>query len=153
MKEINELLQRLKKEKERYKELLQPPISSNELTTLRNNFSEELEDEYIKILTFTNGFDNDGVVLYASFRGLINGYKDRFIDGIIEANKTWHEESEKNKFIFYAESELYLFFKCIVNGHFYCVYRDDIKTTIFKTEDKNYFFASIIRLSLGESIE
>ncbi len=157
MKNIERLLELLKIETEKCKEFLQEPLKEEELQSLKHRFEKtmcsKLDEYYLKILSITNGIDNNGVVLYASETKEIKGYNDRFIEGIIEANDIWHEDIYKKNLIFYAESELYLFYQNTFNNLFYCVYRDDFSDIVFKTKNANVFFQKIINLSLGNDIE
>ncbi len=157
MKNIKYLLELLKIETEKYKEFLQEPLQEEELQFLKYKFEKtmynKLDEYYLNILSITNGIDNDGVVLYASETKEIKGYNDRFIEGIIEANNIWHEDIYKKNLIFYAESELYLFYQNTFNNVFYCVYRDDFSNIVFETKNANIFFQKIISLSLGNDIE
>ena len=157
MERITNLISALKSEKEKYGEFSQFPASKEEIIELQklivSKYNIELDDIYLNILTITNGFDNDGVVLYSSKTSVIVGYDDRYIEGIVTANEIWHEDNEKSNFLFYAESDMYLFYANILNKQFYIVSRDDLQYIVLQTSNSEDFFSKIIELSLGVSIE
>ncbi len=157
MKNIKYLLEELKQETTKYGEKIQTPLKQSEIDILKNNFKsnfkKNIDEYYLVILSITDGFDNNGVVLYASKTQKIEGYDDRFIDGLLEANALWHKDIDKVSYIFYAESEMYLFFQDIQTDVFSCVSRDNLENIIFQTKSSKSFFENIINLSLGNSIE
>lgn len=157
MKTIDELLNALKTQNEKYGDLLQTAASQDQCLQLskrvKDEFNLSISEVYIYLLQYTNGFDNDGVVLYSTEKSLINGYDDRYIDGILEANKSWHRNTEMKDFLFYAESEQYLFVQSLENSSLSYRPRDDFDTIIYKAKNDKEFFEIIIKLALGENIE
>lgn len=157
MKTIDELLIAVKTQNEKYGDLLQTGASQSQCLQLAEKVKEEfnlnISEVYTYILQYTNGFDNDGVVLYSTEKSLLNGYDDRYIDGLLEANESWHRNAGMKDFLFYAESELYLFVQSLENSSLSYRPRDDFDTIIYTAENDKEFFKIIIKLALGENIE
>lgn len=157
MKIIDALLSALKMQSEKYGDLLQTGASEAQclqlMEKIKKEFNIDISEVYTCILSYTNGFDHDGVVLYSLEKSLLNGYDDRYIDGIAEANESWHRNIEMRDFLFYAESELYLFVQSLEDSSLSYRPRDDFNTIIYVIENDEEFFELIIRLALGENIE
>jgi hypothetical protein len=68
----------------------QPACPESEIEALSDKYRRvlgmELPQEYKELLRRVNGFDWNGMVIYASRRGRLQGYTDRMIEGLIEAN-------------------------------------------------------------------
>jgi len=88
--------------------------------------------------------------VYGSKKSLIEGYPDRHIPGLMDANEDWQYFSG---FIFYADSDLYLFVQSLSEKTFSYRARDDFDRAIFTTASDGLFFEIILRLALGENIE
>ena len=116
-------------------------------------FKFNIPSVFVNILEITNGIDNNGTVLYATERTLINGYEDRYIDGLLEANEEWHTSTDFAAYIFYADSEQYLFVQNIQTKLFSFHPRDDFERMLFSTTDEELFFQIILECALGQDIE
>ncbi len=64
------------------------------------NLNFALDKGYLDFLSFTNGLDYDGLVIYG-----INRYQDEnvFIEGFVEANQEYRQELALLDYIFYGD--------------------------------------------------
>lgn len=94
---------------------VQPSATETEIQQLRMRARKELgfeiPEEYCALLRKTNGFDFNGLAVYASRTIPIAGYADRFIQGFVEANLAWRAANDEADFVAFAESgvSLYVF--------------------------------------------
>jgi hypothetical protein len=92
-----DLLKRVAEEQLRFGSTPQPPCTPQQLqmvvTRARQELHCALPQEYLDFLEVTNGFDWNGVVIYACERTPIAAHPDRFIDGIIESNQGFRDDS------------------------------------------------------------
>lgn len=143
MEKINLLLDRIEKQNLSYGDKIQPPARSRSIEYLENvvvqKFKIQLSATYKEILLKTDGIDNDGVVLYSSEKSLIVGYKDRYIDGFIEANEEWQSNKNFADYLFYADSDMYLFVQSLNDKTFSYRPRDRFEDIVFSTGDENLF--------------
>ncbi|UIR57811.1 YrhA family protein [Sphingobacterium sp. SRCM116780] len=157
METIKSLIEKIKDQNLKYGDEIQLPAVSFDLEKLKSLFIQlfkfEIPTTFVKILEITNGIDNNGTVLYATMRALINGYEDRYIDGIFEANEEWHTNAYFAEYIFYADSEQYLFVQNIQSKLFSFHPRDNFETNLFSTTNEELFFQIILECALGEDIE
>ncbi|MBB1150795.1 hypothetical protein H4K35_11830 [Myroides sp. NP-2] len=157
MKKINELINDLVKVKNKYNEVIQPSVSNKQLGELDKLFTEQfsvnLSEIYKNILQITNGFNENGVFLYGSETALIIGYDDVFLSGIIDSNLNWHTNEDFAKFIFYADSDLYLFVQEIETKVFSFRPRDNFDEVLLETTDDELFFQIILECALEGGIE
>jgi hypothetical protein len=107
------LLKRIAREKEQYGLKLQPPCDQSSRMSLRDQVSAELSkhlpDDYVSFLEKTDGLDHDGLVFYGSHPAPIEGYRDRRIDGLIEANHSLGDVKGLQNYLVIGESEDLLF--------------------------------------------
>ncbi len=158
MKSIKELIKEIEKEQKEYGENIQCPAKKEDIYTLQKEVEDEfdftLDKVYTKILEVVNGIDSDGTILYATERCLLEGYSDRYIDGLIDANKIWHEDLHKKTFLVYAESDMYLFFQTIEKNSKFCIVpRDSFDCTVYQTTNSIDFFTKILESCLGRYVE
>ncbi|MDR2906097.1 MAG: YrhA family protein [Helicobacteraceae bacterium] len=148
------LLEGLRKAREKYGDSPQKPATSKEVEKLNKavmeNFNIELSPVYKSILLKTNGFNENGVFLYGSETNLIAGYSDRYLEGIMEANEIWREDDDFSNYLFYAESDLYLFAQSLKDQLYSCRARDSFDDVIFETNDDNDFFEKIFKLAFDD---
>ncbi len=153
-KEIKFLIEQLREISEQYGDSLQKSASNKNIEHLNNTIKEmfkiELSPVYQSILLKINGFNENGVFLYGSETNLIQGYSDRYLDGILEANEIWHENDDFSNYLFYAESDLYLFVQSFKNKLYSCHARDSFDDPIFETNDDYEFFEKIFRLAIDD---
>ncbi|MBD8082515.1 YrhA family protein [Chryseobacterium caseinilyticum] len=130
----------------KYGDEIHLPASVLDIENLQSVFTKifklDLPTTFANILKITNGSDNNGTVMYSASRILISGYDDRYIDGIIEANEEWHTNTDFAKYVFYADSEQYLFVQNLQTKLFSFHPRDRFETTLFETTDEELFFKS-----------
>lgn len=154
MKNLENLITKIREQNHKYGDELQQPASSEELDSLERQvnqvFSVNLPPAYIYLLLQTDGLDNDGIVLYSSKKSLIQGYSDRYIPGLLEANEDWQDFSG---YLFYADSDMYLFVQSMTDKTFSYRSRERFDEVIFSTMDDVLFFEIILKLALGENIE
>lgn len=109
----DELLAKVAERKHGYEEALQPPCGAAAISSLRRDVISNLEctlpDEYCRFLAFTNGLDWNGLVVYGSERAPIVGYKDRFIEGFVQANLDLRESGLLNDRLVFAEDGVALY--------------------------------------------
>jgi hypothetical protein len=91
-----ELLRRVAEEQRPFGSSLQPPATEDQLRLLseraRANLNAELPTEYFDFLRLTNGFDWNGVVIFASDIVPIASHPDRSITGIVEMNLNYRDD-------------------------------------------------------------
>ncbi|SKA52336.1 YrhA family protein [Photobacterium toruni] len=90
---------------------LLPPASKEDIENLKlrmkNTFDMELSNDYLRLLSLSDGFSVNGFNLYGS-KIFSNGY---FINGLWDANQEFREEPSLNKYIAYGdESSMRLVF-------------------------------------------
>src|SRR5215831_5595949 len=93
---------------------LQPPCTEQGLAELqakaKAELSAELPDEYLHFLRITDGLNWNGVYIYPSHKALLVGYRDLYIDGFVEMNQFWREETDQEgNYLFYADADLDLY--------------------------------------------
>ena len=92
---------------------VQPPATETEVQHLRTRARQELgfeiPEEYCTLLRRTNGFDFNGLAVYACRTIPIAGHSDRFIEGFVEANLAWRAANDEADFVAFAESGLSLY--------------------------------------------
>jgi hypothetical protein len=92
-----ELLRRVADEQRQFGSELQPPATEDQLQLLRDRARAELHaefpTEYLEFLRLTNGFDWNGVVIYASDTVPIARHPDRTITGVVEMNLNYRDDS------------------------------------------------------------
>lgn len=110
---ISILLKNVSSEKENYGLKMQPPCEECSLLRLkeqvRKEFDAELPDDYSRFLAGTNGMDHNGIVIYGSETSQIEGFDDRLIDGLIDANKTHRDIDSLKDFLVVGMSDDRLF--------------------------------------------
>lgn len=109
----DELLQNIRAQATSYGEVLQPPCSAGSIELLRTRVQKELgvelPEEYVQFLKKVNGLDWNGLVVYASERSQIVGYRDRFIEGVVEGNLSYRALDSMNDFLVFGEDGVALY--------------------------------------------
>ncbi|QIH34540.1 YrhA family protein [Sphingobacterium sp. DR205] len=125
------------------------PITETQFFELKNYFESLYESGiskfYKEILYLSNGLNFNGLFLY--------GICDKSNLNLIEANEEWHTNKDFAEYIFYADSEQYLFVQNLQTKLFSFHPRDRFETTLFETTDDELFFQIILECALGEDIE
>jgi hypothetical protein len=154
MEIIKSLIKQLREVKEQYGDSLQTSATNANVEGLSNAVMEKFQIEpspvYKSILLKTNGFNENGVFLYGSKTDLIQGYSDRDLAGILEANEIWHETDDFADYLFYAESDLYVFVQSFESKTYLCYARDSFDDPVFETDDDIEFFENIFRLAVDD---
>jgi hypothetical protein len=151
---FSQLIKQLKHQRETYGGKLQMSAKQSEIERLsiaiRDKYNIDLAISYKSILSETNGFNENGVFLYGTKTSLIEGYSDRYLDGLLEANQGWHHDKDFSQYLFYADSDMYLFCQSleIKTLQYSCRARDCFDEIIFETRDENRFFEKIFELAL-----
>lgn len=153
---LESLIGQLKDVQERYGGFLQKPASNESVERLcgvvKERFGTELSPVYRSILLRTDGFNENGVYLYGSETALLQGRSDLHLGGLMEQNEIWHWMSDDiSKYLFYADSDLYVFGQSLETGSFVCFAKDCIGDyLIFETDSDSDFFERIFRLAVDD---
>lgn len=110
-----------------------------------NRYSKRLPNTYLFILSLTNGINFNGLFFY--------GNSENPAMDFMASNDAWHKNSNFAQYIFYADSEMYLFTQSLNDNLFSYRYRDDFDTIIYSTTDDKEFFEIILKCALGEDVE
>ena len=149
MKSILALIEKINSIKKEIGYKVEAPISDLELSKFINQFNNKYgfapPRVYLQVLALSNGINFNGTFFY----GVTESSNLDFID----SNLNWESDFEFKKFIFYADSEQYLFVQSLQNKLFSFHPRDRFETTIFETTDEELFFQIILECALGEDIE
>ncbi len=153
---MDKLMKELELQNAKYGDKIQTPANKKQVEQLQNSilslYGIELSQTYIDILLQTNGFDNNGVVLYATEDSLLQGYDDRHIDGFVKANRMWHSDPVFEGYLFYAETETFLCVQSMCDKTFSVRDRDNFSEIIFTTSNPTLFFELILQLALGKDV-
>ena len=86
---------------------------------------------------------------------MIQGYPDRYLGGLVEENENWHGfDDDFSKYLFYADSDLYLFGQSIENNLFTCYAKESFGDyLIFETGNDREFFEKIFRLAIDDDFQ
>ena len=150
------LIEQLRVTHEKYGNSLQSAATNEDIERLCNavkeRFEIELSSVYQSILLHTNGFNENGVFLYGSKTALIRGYSDRFLGGLLEENENWHGiMDDLSKYLFYADSDIYIFGQSLENNLFTCYAKESFGDyLIFETDSDSVFFEKILRLAIDD---
>jgi len=103
-------LDQISAKREEYGRSLQPACSTRELADLETRARKELGIDipagYAQFLCQQNGFNWNGLFIYASKTVPIVGYTDRFIEGFIDANLDFRSGGWENDLILFGDSNL-----------------------------------------------
>ncbi|MTG99455.1 MULTISPECIES: YrhA family protein [Myroides] len=108
-------------------------------------FSISVPNSLKEILQISNGLNYDGVFLY--------GLSEKVNLNLIEVNLNWHTDEDFAKFIFYADTDLYLFVQEIETKVFSFRPRDNFDEVLLETTDDELFFQIILECALEGGIE
>lgn len=154
--EISNLLGIMRKRKQDRQRYMQYPATREETDelcrTTKKRYDMELSSVYRSILLTTNGFRENGVVLYGTETRLLEGYKeDMYVEGFLEANEEWKHNIDLANHIVYAESDTYLFAQSSRTGLFSCHTRGDFEESLlWETPNDTFFFETILKLSVDD---
>jgi hypothetical protein len=131
---------------------LQPACPEARIIALRveakSKLSAEIPDEYADFLRITDGLNWNGVFIYASHRALLVGHRDLYINGFVEMNEIWREETDPDgNYLFYADADLDLYGYNLERSRYELVTKDsgDIETTY---DSFNEMLAAALRYSV-----
>jgi hypothetical protein len=145
------LTDKLRKTRLKYESDIQLPATNEGIEKLvaivKEKYKIDLSDVYKLILSETDGFNENGVFLYGSDTKLIKDYSDRFINGLLQANTLWHKTEEFSQYLFYAESDLYVFVQSIKDKTYSCRVRDNFDELI-STYKEDKFFETVFNLAV-----
>lgn len=92
---------------------MQSPASDGDIYELidkvKKYYKIDLPIDYIEFLKLNDGLVFSGLFVYGSKTQKIVGYKDRFLLGLVEANKLWRENEENRQYVFFADDDLSLY--------------------------------------------
>ena len=105
---LQKILAQIEKERSVYNESMQSKCLIEKIKNLQKVFfgvsKMELPTGYLDFLQIMDGLDWNGVTIYASKTSLIDGYSDRYIQGVIEANSIYSKFKFHKDLIFLGES-------------------------------------------------
>lgn len=149
MKSILALIEKINSIKKEIGYKVEAPISDLELSKLIDEFNNKYgfapSKVYLQILALSNGINFNGTFFY----GVTESNNLDFMD----SNLNWESDFEFKKFIFYADSEQYLFVQNIQSKLYSFHSRDNFESMLFSTTDEALFFQIILECALGEDIE
>ncbi len=151
--DISSLLDLMRKRKQDRLRYMQYPATKDEIDVLfriiRHEYGIELSPVYKTILLATNGFRENGVVLYGTETRLLEGYKeDMYVEGFQEANENWKHNVDFENHIVYAESDTYIFAQSSQTNLYSCHAQGDFEESLlWETPNDNFFFEMILRLA------
>jgi hypothetical protein len=100
------IVKAIAEEKKNYGLKMQDPCPEGAVAKLRklvkDEFGAELSADYCLLLKKTNGLDHNGIVFYAGETTPIAGYKDRFIEGFMEANRGFRDIERMKRYLVYG---------------------------------------------------
>lgn len=114
---------------------MQSPCLPDQMRQFLDKAKKELQVEipqaYIRFLQVHNGFNWNGLTIYATEKVPIVGYADRFIDGCVEANLIRRDYNEWKHFLIFGETgdEDY----CLDVSTLQYVIVDSVSTNILET--------------------
>lgn len=155
MSNVEILTEKIKQEINDLGGSLYPMVPLDELKQLANHikakYDIDLPDGYKKILGIMDGFNFDGVFLYRG--NLTATYNSKNLQNILESNEEWQSSEDFENYLFYADSDMYLFVQSLEDKSFSYRPRDSFDHVIYSTTNDELFFEIILKLALGENIE
>src|SRR5262245_474793 len=117
-----ELLERVAEEQRRFGSELQPPATEEQIRRLEERAARdlkvELPDEYLNFLRRTNGFDWNGVVVFASESVPITAHPDRSIPAGVEMNLGYRDDSRFSDLVVLGSNGMDLYTYRISTGKY-----------------------------------
>jgi len=108
-----QLLDQISAKHKQYGEHLQPACGAQEVEDLETRARRELGIDipagYAQFLRQQNGFNWNGLFIYASKTVPIIGHKDSFIHGFVDVNQWFRDEEWKKEFVVFGSSSLDLY--------------------------------------------
>lgn len=154
--EIKSLLGAMRKKKQDRLRYMQYPATVEEVDTLcravKKQYDMELSAVYQSILLATNGFRENGVILYGTETRLLEGYKeDMFVEGFLEANEEWKHNIDFANHLVYAESDTYLFAQSAQSKLYSCHKQGDFEESfLWEIANDDFFFETILKLAVDD---
>lgn len=152
--DIDSLLGQMRKRKQDRLRYMQYPAAKDEVDMLfriiKHKYGMELSPVYKCILLATNGFRENGVVLYGTETRLLEGYKeDMYVEGFQEANENWKHNIDFANHIVYAESDTYIFAQSTLTNLYSCHTQGDFEESLlWETPNDNFFFETVLKLAV-----
>jgi hypothetical protein len=130
-----ELLERLATEQRQAGSAPQPPCTEEELQRLvehaRQKLRIDLPAGYLDFLRLTNGFDWNGVVIYAAGTTPIAGHPDRIIPDVVEMNLNYREDPRFADLLVIGSNGMDLY-TCRISQDVYEIY-DEVPHELLET--------------------
>ena len=108
-----QILDQISAQNRTYGERLQPACSVKDLADLQVQARKELGIDippgYAEFLRQHDGFDWNGLLIFASKTVPIIGYTDKFIEGFVDWNLGFRSDEWKNEFVVFGDSGLDLY--------------------------------------------
>lgn len=110
-----ELLRKIKKEEENFGGKMQLPCSERQLADLRTETTDKLNcqlpNSYADFLKIHNGFQFNGLFIYATEKVLVAGTKDIYIQGFVEMNLNYRDDSYFNDLLVFGDgnTDIYVY--------------------------------------------
>lgn len=103
-------LEEVKKEKERYKELVNDGATNEQIEKfvkeVRTKFNYSLPLKYLDFLKEVNGIEFNGFIVYGIDQELLEEDVNKPINGLISLNEIWYENEEQKHYIVLGESNI-----------------------------------------------
>lgn len=103
-------LQEIVQEKNLYGEKVNIGATEKEIQlfikAIKNELNVNLPIEYLNILSYVNGIEFNGFILYGIDQNLLDKQQNQVINGLIEYNKIWYENEWQKQYIFLGESNI-----------------------------------------------
>jgi len=72
----------------------------------KKKLNVDLPENYINFLRFRDGFGFEGLLVYGAVSSKM---KEGFHRNVLEVNEKWREREEHKNFLFFADSDMYLY--------------------------------------------
>lgn len=106
----NDLLLQIEQIEKRYSGGLKPPAACIDIDNLkkrvREKFSVNLPEQYIRFLRTNNGLDFNGLKIYGVDSSLLENAPSDAIYGFIETNEVWYENIDQKQYLFFGDDDI-----------------------------------------------
>lgn len=130
-----ELLKKVEAEQNSFGEKLQPACSEESLykflKEVMMEFNLNLPQDYAEFLRKNNGFDWNGVVIYACDTTPIAEHENRTISGFVEMNQIYREDERFNDLLVFGSDGMDIYVQRISTGEFQII--DEVAYELIET--------------------
>jgi hypothetical protein len=133
MKSYHQLLEIVAQEQQEFQQSMQPPCNPQKLIQLKEQVENQLNctlpDGYIEFLSITNGYDWNGLRIFASETMPIVGCADVKILGFVDLNLIYRENEDCLDLLFFGESGIDSYVYCISTKQYQILDRVSLSLT------------------------